>query len=284
LLLLDNFVFTGGQVGKVLVRNLLNSAEAYELIDQAQAHKRKIVGITRSKDFIYTCSLDQKAKQWSIKGFQLVASFSLEWIPTGIWIENGTLFVGGASALASFRLENFDLDIVGSSSAYTSLKKVQGGISINSQSSVDSIIIASIIIGCCTVLLCLSVFIYRSLHANQFKSVEASTSNSGPVTESSVTNATNTLVTSILKISFPGYKELTSIDFRTSQLLAEGGGGVVFVGDALSKKCSVFGKQVILKQIAGELMSYVNFRKLESIKFTTTDFFFSRSFFNGVFL
>jgi hypothetical protein len=37
-----------------------------------------------------------------------------------------------------------------------------------------------------------------------------------------------TLVTKILRISLSGYKELSSVDFRLSKKLAQGGGGTFF--------------------------------------------------------
>jgi WD40 repeat protein len=45
---LDDKVLTGGQFGKVFAANI-NTGQTTELIDQAQAHKRKIVTITSSK-------------------------------------------------------------------------------------------------------------------------------------------------------------------------------------------------------------------------------------------
>jgi hypothetical protein len=80
--------------------------------------------------------------------------------------------------------------------------------------------------------------------ASQAKKLETPDSNSN--------TATQTLVTQILKISLPGYKEVEPIAFRLLRKLAEGGGGSVHVGEALSAKCATFGKVIIIKQIAGK--------------------------------
>jgi hypothetical protein len=92
----------------VFAKNL-KTKQFIELIDQGQAHKRKVITIKTTKDYVFTAAADSKVKQWSIAGSRMVWSTNLDWIPTTLTIANGTLFVGGPSLFESFKLDFIDL-------------------------------------------------------------------------------------------------------------------------------------------------------------------------------
>jgi preprotein translocase subunit SecG len=100
-------ILTGGQFGKVFVKNL-DTKQVTELVDQAQAHKRKIASIKTTIDYIFTVGADQKIKQWSIHTLKLIWSSNWEWIPTHVGIFNDTLVVGGPSVVSTVKLQYLD--------------------------------------------------------------------------------------------------------------------------------------------------------------------------------
>jgi WD40 repeat protein len=244
----SNRVLTGGQYGKVYVRRI-ETGEMRELVDQAQAHKRKVIALVTSRNYIYSCSSDQKVKQWSLNDFKLIASFTMKWIPTGLWVSNGSVIVGGPSTIFMTKLKYYDTidKITSFSSLPDGISRRGGGVTSNSDQlggNSQAIVIVAILIA---VLLLGTIlfFIYRrQLRKNQsFKKDE-------PLSDFSESSliATQTLVTSFLKISIPGYKELTPLDFRIIKKLAQGGGGHVYLAEALSLKCSKFGNIVVVKK------------------------------------
>jgi hypothetical protein len=240
-------VITGGQFGKVFVTNY-ESAITEELIDQVQAHKRKVVSIKVSKDYLYTVSSDQKVKQWSLSSFNLVFSTSLEWIPSTMAVANDTLFVGGSSKMISISL--LFRDKINPS---PSLDKSVVHKEVESRGS-GSISSVSVVVGVATFLFFFVILLIllarrNGLFKKKLNNVSSQTSTSVVTTGFD----TQTLVTNILKISLPGYKEINSMAFRFLRMLAKGGGGEVYLGEALTKQCMLYGNQIIIKRITGNL-------------------------------
>jgi hypothetical protein len=231
--------------GKVLAYNI-KTQKNFELIDQAQAHKRKIKLIRVTKDYVFTAAADQRVKQWSIRDFKIVWSGSLDWIPTSLTISNDSAMIGGPSVVLSLKLDFYDKAVVFSkedeqmTTPSRSFKEMFQGDSVNPIFIVLSIVAFLI-------MLSIVVFIKCFYRKSQLLVSQNETS------ESNVTaNTTQTLVTQILKISLPGYKEFAATMFRVIRKLTEGGGGIVHIGEALSFKCSIYGKTIIVKIIAGK--------------------------------
>jgi hypothetical protein len=226
-----------------------------ELIDQAQAHKRKVSIISVTKDFIITVGLDQKVKQWSAKDLRLVWSLTLDWIPTALTVDNDTLLLGGPSLVYSSNLEFFDsfsstIFTTGTSS-WGSLKQQES----SSNMSISVTIIASIVSAVFAVLVFVVVI---NILVKTKTSIDKE-----PSSQTNSITATSTLVTQILKIALPGYKEFPSSAFRTTTKLAQGGGGSVYLGEALSPKCGTFGPVIIVKQVAGKFSFHSTFLRID---------------------
>jgi hypothetical protein len=228
-----------------------------ELVDQAQAHKRKVVKIAVSNDYVFTASFDQRVKQWSLSSLTLVSSFSFTWIPASLTVENSTMLVGGSSVVSTVRLQYYDLQ---------ELRKKTGSVgesSIKKKNASDQSISgggSNVIIVTFTVISVLIVTISSyMLYAYGKKKATDST----PKVDSTSITDLETLVTSILKIAVPGYKEITASEFRTINIIAKGGGGEVYMGEILSKKGKVEGKQVVVKKISGKDAVHFYFRKFQ---------------------
>jgi hypothetical protein len=218
------------------------------LIDQVQAHKRRIMLILATKEFIFTAGADQKVKQWSMNDLRMVWSLALEWIPTSLTVLNDTVFIGGPSCVFSYKLEYYDVDKldIGKNEKMTStfiFKQL-----LQAKTSFDSVFVIISSVGAVILLpiVAFSIYYYckRKLTSKQ-ETREA-------LNLASVSNVTQTLVTQILKISLPGYKECGAIEFRMLKRLAEGGGGSVFIGEAFSSKCAAHGKTIIIKKIGSK--------------------------------
>jgi hypothetical protein len=238
-------VLTGGVFGKVLVRNV-ETKQNFELIDQAQAHKRKINIIKATKDYIFTSGADQKVKQWSLKDFRMVWSLTLEWIPTSLTVLNDTVFIGGPSCVFSYKLDRFDIDVVEKNKIGPKTLPLNQMFQADNSFSPIFIVISAVGVAVLIIIVLLSRLYYHKRNlASKFEAPEI------PKDTSSSTD-TQTLVTQILRIALPGYKEFDPIAFRIISKLAEGGGGSVYLGEALTTKCAVYGKVIIVKQIAGK--------------------------------
>jgi hypothetical protein len=271
-----DLVFTGGQFGKAFARNI-KTKQFSELIDQAQAHKRKIIVIKSSNDYIYTAGADQKVKQWSAEGLKMIWSTTLNWIPASLTIDNGTLRIGGPSRLISVLLayqDRLDPDEGHTSSKPSNPKKISQREEGTSQNIFVFFAGALAIV----MVLVFVLIVYR------YKSVKRINLPVDPkLNTESASVETQTLVTQILKIALPGYKELTEMDFRILRKLAKGGGGEVFLGEALSKKSMVFGHHIIVKQFGGKVFVFLHV----SSKFWISHLFAtisneSRNFFDGI--
>jgi hypothetical protein len=240
-------VFTGGQFGKVFVKNIKTTFTA-ELIDQTQAHKRKVVKIVPSKHYLYSCSLDQKVKQWSLSSFQMVSSFSLDWIPTTLKVDNQTLFVSGYSGLDIITLNYFDQ----SGKQVTPSKPTSKEFTTDSSSqSSSNIIIIGVGIALAVLFMLLIV-----VAISRLRKIGSKTDHIDKIYSNSTNLAsliqTETFVTTLIKLSFPAYKELSSTEFRTLKKLAEGGGGEIYIGEALSTKALVYGRELIVKKLSNQ--------------------------------
>jgi hypothetical protein len=213
-----------------------------ELIDQAQAHKRKVGLIKFSKQYLYSGAYDQKIKQWSLNGFRMVASFNIPWIPTSIDVYNETMLIGGSQIVSSIALSVFDTVSENFKSINTVSNKKTATGEQYSVSSINTVVIITATLGVIFIFGLLFLFIRR-----RFSKVKAE-NQSSDLTQASLTE---TLVTTILKISLPGYKELQAVEFRTVTKLAEGGGGVVYLGEGLSKRSRILGNQIVIKILSG---------------------------------
>jgi hypothetical protein len=239
-------IFTGGQFGKSFFRNL-KTKQSNEFIDQVQAHKRKITIIKATNSYVFTAAADQKIKQWSLSGAKLVWSVSLGWIPTTLTVQNKTIYVGGPSVVSQFPLIFVDQEIT-TARIELSTDRLYNNIFYQLQNDgLNVAIVSTVIIGLLVLVVgaCLILYKFYYSKAKIYQKSEQSTT--------STATETQTLVTDILKISLPGYKELSSFDFRLVTKLAQGGGGEVYIGEALSPKCGIFGKQIIVKQFFGKI-------------------------------
>jgi hypothetical protein len=243
-----DLVFTGGQFGKVFSRNW-KTKQSFELVDQVQAHKRQVLLISNYKQFIFTAAADQKVKQWSVKGFQLVSSISLEWIPNSVTVDNWTVLVGGPSRVFTFKLD--DQDQVDDDSTQPLSAKEQNNLISKVESDSSSSPVLPIILSLVAAVAIVTAIAFL-MHNFRFKTKAKHFSSQTDTSSQASGLETQTLVTQILKIALPGYKELFSRDFRLLKKIAEGGGGKVYVGEVLTAKWQTHGKQVVVKQIAGD--------------------------------
>jgi hypothetical protein len=107
-------------------------------------------------------------------------------------------------------------------------------------------------------LICFGGYVWRKTHErrNRYKADDVATV--ANITDTK--EITQTLLAEILKISLPGYKELGPTAFRTIRMVAKGGGGSIYLGEALTAKCAIHGKSIIVKQFAGKLHRSLMFR------------------------
>jgi hypothetical protein len=236
-------VITGGQFGKVFVRQL-KTKKSVELIDKAQAHKRKVIVIITSKDYIFTAAADQKVKQWTMSEFQIVWSEAIDWIPTTLALGNGSIFVGGPSRISSFGLQYLELPESSQNSLKATIKSPTAPKEVISYTSTTPV--EWIVISVLSAVAIAGILVYRN--ARLVKKPETGHTDS---TTQHVSVETQTLVTQILKIALPGYKELHALDFLVLRSLTRGGGGEIFLGESLSKRSTIHGKQVIVKKFPG---------------------------------
>jgi hypothetical protein len=250
----DDLILIGGQFGKVFLKSI-KTKQVLELIDQAQAHKRKILMIYVTNYYIFTAGADQKVKQWTAREIKLVWTITWGYIPTSLVVSNDTIYLGGPSRVNAFTLNFFDKSTI---SHLTSDRINSARKDFSSQNPHEATIPEITIIVLIFVIVIIVVLVLLLIYKRSSKPVvERQTESS---TQSAVGNEiTHTLVTQILKIALPGYRELTTNDFRVVKRLAKGGGGEVSIGEALSQKSSIFGRQVIVKQFAGKIQrnSYV---------------------------
>jgi WD40 repeat protein len=250
----DGIVYTGGEFGKVLMWKIdLNGKFTGELIDQQQAHKRRVVSIIFSKDYIFTCSLDQKIKQWTLKTNSIVANFDIDFLPNSIWVHNATLFVGGRSLLASFELTYYDKPSIGSSRTRTEENQTDGKtpivVEVSSQGFNSNVLLIIAAVGAALLLIVASIFFYN--RRKQYSNVRTTTEEMTLSIGTDVTVTFQTLIGTVLNISLPLYKECTATDFRCIEVIGQGGVGTVYVGQALSKNCAMYGQTIVVKKIVG---------------------------------
>jgi WD40 repeat protein len=243
-------VYSGGEFGKVFLWNVKDLGKSSrELIDQQQAHKRRIVAIVFSNDYIFTCSLDQKIKQWTLSSYTLKAVFDIDFLPNSISVENATLYVGGRSVLASFELQFFDQPL-----RYSSHQQQTGiGIVLLSPAEISGMntvaIIVSVTVTFVVIVLAISGSIFYFSKKPQSYITRETSDN---ITLDQTTNL-RTLVGTVLNISLPLYKEVNSTDFSCTRVIGMGGVGTVYVGQAIKTSCAVYGQTIVVKKIIGIL-------------------------------
>jgi hypothetical protein len=247
-------VFTGGQFGKVFVKNV-KSKQNIELIDQTQAHKRRVIAIFATEEFVFTTGADQKVKQWALEGFILAWSETLDWIPKSLLVSNNTLLLGGPSVATSIKLT-----VLGGKKETLFHSET---IKLNDKNLIQQALttggLSETLMAILAAVLCLAFVVAGCIC--RFKLNKTKDSKHESVTFSLATSEFQTLVTSVLKISFPGYKEVNNSQYRRIKILTRGGGGSVYLGEALSNTCAVFGKDIIVKVMNGMNRSYLLFRR-----------------------
>jgi tRNA A-37 threonylcarbamoyl transferase component Bud32 len=120
--------------------------------------------------------------------------------------------------------------------------------STNSNSNAPILLIVGVVFAALLLIALLAMF--RKLKKKNRAWFRTPTGSEATETASVTAFTENTLVGTKMKLSIPGFLEISPTDFRRRQPIAKGGGGTIYVAEVLTKKTKIYGDLVVLKVVA----------------------------------
>lgn len=102
-------IVAGTNGGRVLVWKVeefgLNTAE---LVDIRTSHRGAVIDVYLTRNYAYTCGLDQDVKQWDLRGLRRISTSRQDFVPSSITVLRDRLLLTGTQLISTIQLRQFD--------------------------------------------------------------------------------------------------------------------------------------------------------------------------------